>query len=200
MAAGFYRPVTSSFFQECIAATNMPDPSEVGPGWMPSSRSLAFRREAFDAAGGYPEWLAIGEDMYLNHRFVELGMRIEPALDAVVYWTLRPSLAATWRQYAGYARGDALSGMYRERHAARFAAYGLLGAALVSRNRWLLGAAAIGGLAYARRPLGRAWRRFAVRPGERVATLGAVPAAMAFLDLAKMWGYVRGLFASDRRA
>jgi glycosyltransferase involved in cell wall biosynthesis len=198
VSAGFYRPLTSSFFQECVAATNMPDPAEVGPGWMPSSRSLAFRREAFDAAGGYPEWLAIGEDMYLNHRFVELGMRFGYATDAVVSWRLRPSVGATWRQYAGYARGDALAGMYPGRHAARFAAYGVLGAALASRNRWLLGAAVLGGSAYARRPLGRAWRRFVDRPGVRIAGLGAVPVTMAFLDLAKMSGYASGRVARRR--
>ena len=192
VAAGFYRPVTSSFAQECIAATNMPDASEVGPGWMPSSRSVAFTREAFDAAGGYPEWLAIGEDMYLNHRWVSLGMRIEPAVDAVVYWRLRPSLGATWRQYAGYARGDAEAGMYPRRHAARFGAYGFAAAAALSRNRWLLLATALGGVAYASKPVRRAWSRMRGRPAERAASVFGVPVAMAFLDLAKMWGYVRG--------
>jgi glycosyltransferase involved in cell wall biosynthesis len=192
VSAGFYRPVTSSFVQECIAATNMPDPEEIGPGWMPSSRSVAFTREAFDAAGGYPEWLRIGEDMYLDHRWVELGIRIESAPDAVVHWRLRPSLGATWRQYAGYARGDAEGGMYGRRHAARFAAYGFAVVALATRNRWLLGAATLGGLAYASKPLRRAWRRSAGRSGARVACLVAVPGVMVFLDLAKMAGYLAG--------
>jgi glycosyltransferase involved in cell wall biosynthesis len=192
VSAGFYRPVTSSFVQECIAATNMPDPEEVGPGWMPSSRSVAFTREAFDAAGGYPEWLPIGEDMYLNHRWVELGLRIEPAADAVVHWRLRPSLRSTWRQYVGYARGDAEAGMYPRRHAARFVAYGFAVVALATRNRWLLAVAALSGVAYASKPLRRAWRRSAGRPGARVASFAAVPAVMVFLDLAKMAGYLAG--------
>jgi hypothetical protein len=54
-------------------------------------------------------------------------------------------------------------------------------------------AAALGGIAYARRPLRRAWERLAARPGARLASTAGVPGAMAFLDLAKMWGYVRGL-------
>jgi glycosyltransferase involved in cell wall biosynthesis len=198
VSAGFYRPVTSSFVQECIAATNMPDPQEIGRGWMPSSRSVAFTREAFEAAGGYPEWLPIGEDMYLNHRLVELGLRIENATDAVVHWRLRPSLGTTWRQYAGYARGDGEGGMYRRRHAARFAAYGFAVVALATRNRWLLGAAALGGLAYAWKPLRRAWRRSAGRPSARVASFAAVPGVMVFLDLAKMAGYVAGRFGGRR--
>ena len=67
---------------------------------MPSSRSLAFRRAAFEAAGGYPEWLPIGEDMYLNQRWAELGLRIEPVPSALAWWRVRPTLGATWRQYA----------------------------------------------------------------------------------------------------
>jgi glycosyltransferase involved in cell wall biosynthesis len=196
VSAGFYLPVTSSFIQECIAATNMPDASEVGPGWMPSSRSVAFTRAAFDAAGGYPEWLPIGEDMYLNHRFVATGGRIEPATDAVVYWTLRPSLGATWRQYAGYARGDAEAGMYRRRHAARFAAYGLAAVAVTTRDRRLLALAALGGIAYARKPVLHGWRRMAGRPSRRWGSLATVPAVLAFLDAAKLWGYANELARS----
>jgi hypothetical protein len=82
--------------------------------------------------------------------------------------------------------------MYPRRHAARFVAYGFAAVALATRNRWLLVAAVVGGAAYASKPLKRAWRRSTGRPGQRVATLAAVPAAMVFLDLAKMSGYIAG--------
>ena len=59
---------------------------------MPSARSIAFRREVFEAAGGYPEWLAVGEDMYLNHRMLSGGAHMERALDAVTYWRVRPTV------------------------------------------------------------------------------------------------------------
>jgi glycosyltransferase involved in cell wall biosynthesis len=192
VSAGFYRPLPGSFWQECAAATNMPEASELRPGWMPSSRSIAFRRGVFVAAGGYPEWLPVGEDMYFDRRLVSLGVRMELAPDAVVYWRVRPTLGATWRQYAGYARGDALADMYPRRHAARFAAYGFGVLALVTRQRWLAAACVAGGLAYASRPLRRAWLRNAGSPSRRFGSVAGVPAAMAFIDLAKMWGYVAG--------
>ena len=87
---------------------------------MPSARSVAFRRGAIEAAGGYPEWLAIGEDMWVNRRWRELGLDMRFAPDAVVHWRLRPTLRATWAQYFRYARGDAQAGMFPERHALRF--------------------------------------------------------------------------------
>jgi len=192
VSAGFYVADRPTFVQACIAATNIPDPDEVGSGWMPSSRSVAFRRDAFEEAGGYPEWLDVGEDMYLNHRFVQMGARIEPSPAAVVRWPLRPTLASTWKQYERYARGDALGGMYARRHAIRFAAYGALGAAVLVRSRWVRGAVATGAAAYAAKPLRRAWRRMPDAPS-RIAATAVVPVMMAFLDAAKMRGYLRGL-------
>jgi GT2 family glycosyltransferase len=199
VSAGFYRPLAATFLQRCFAATNMLDPEELRPGWLPSSRSVAYRREVLEAAGGYPEWLPVGEDMFLNRRLLDLGARIELAPDAVVSWRVRPTAAATWRQYARYAKGDAVAAMYPERHAARFAAYGLAGTALATRSGPLLAASAVGGVLYARRPLTRAWRRFAPRPSEQIAAMAAVPAAMVLIDSAKMAGYLSGLALRARR-
>ena len=84
-------------------------------------RRLISSGSPFEAAGGYPEWLRVGEDMYLDHALVAAGARIELAPEAVVWWRIRPTLGSTWRQYAGYAEGDALAGMYPERHLLRFA-------------------------------------------------------------------------------
>jgi len=193
VSAGFYRPLASSFLEVCAAAAAVPEQDEVLDGWMPSARSIAFRRSAYLAAGGYPVWLDVGEDMYLNHRFLATGARMELAPTAVVSWRVRPSLRGTWRQYAGYAAGDAQAHMYRERHVLRFAAYAVAGLAVVTRNRWLAGLTVAGGIAYAARPIRRAWRR--IRPGspERLGAIVGVPAMMAFIDAAKMWGYLRGL-------
>ena len=192
VAAGFYEPLCTSFFETCASAVSVRERDELRPGWMPSARSMAFRRDSYESAGGFPEWLDVGEDMYFNHRLRESGARVELAPRAVVYWRIRPTLAETWRQYAGYAEGDALGGMYAERHFIRFLTYALAVAAVKSRNRGLLGLAAAGGAAYASRPLRRVWRRLPGWPG-RSAGLVVVPSMMVFIDAAKMWGYLRGL-------
>lgn len=197
VVAGFYRPVGRNLVQRLTAAVSLPDRDEIRPGWMPSSRSLAFRREAFDAVGGYPEWLEVGEDMYFDHRLVEAGFEPMLALDAVAEWELRPTLAATWRQYFRYAEGDALGGMYPERHALRFATYGFLLLTVVVRRWWLVVPAAMGAVAYVRTPLRRIRRRST--PDAGPAGVLGVPPMMAFLDLAKMAGYVRGLVRRFRR-
>ncbi|MEX2457384.1 MAG: glycosyltransferase [Actinomycetota bacterium] len=142
VAMGFTRPAPRSFFEVCAAAIAVPDVDEVDPsGFMPSARSVAFRRSAIEAVGGYPEWLEVGEDMYVNQRWRHSGLRMEFVPDALVWWPMRPDLPSTWHQYARYARGDAEAHMYPERHAIRTATY-TLGPAL-----WLSGPPPGGGSA-----------------------------------------------------
>jgi hypothetical protein len=197
VSMGLYRPLATSFFEVCAAAVSIKEPDEIRPQtYMPSARSVAFLRDAFDAAGGYPEWLDIGEDMYLNRRWRSQGVRMKLAAGAVVYRRPRPDPVSYWRQFAAYAEGDARAGMHPERHAARFATYGALAFALASRSRAAKAMALAAAAVYAARPLRRVVRL--VPPGpRRVAALAAVPALMAFTDLAKMAGYLRGLAGSS---
>lgn len=198
VAMGVTEPIVEGFLQACVASLNLPDPSELDEArFMPSARSVAFRRSAIEAVGGYPEWLDVGEDMYVDHRWRELGLDLRLARGAVARWRLRPDLPATFRQYFRYAWGDAVAGMHPERHAIRFAAYGALLYAWGSRARWPKVLTVSAGLAYARAPLARALRRLR-SPRERAAALVAVPALLAFVDAAKVAGYLAGLRAARR--
>jgi glycosyltransferase involved in cell wall biosynthesis len=194
VAMGWTEPVVDSFYEACLTSVNLPlSATEIDPAtFMPSALSVAFRREALDAAGGYPEWLPIGEDMWVNHRWRERRLDMRFAPDAVARWRVRPTLGATWAQYAKYARGDAHAGMYPERHALRFAVYVGLALALRSDRSWPKLAVAAGAAAYARTPVSRAWRRL-TSPRDRALATIVVPALMAFTDAAKMVGYVSGL-------
>jgi hypothetical protein len=117
------------------------------------------------------------------------------ATAAVAYWRPRPSLAETWRQYRRYAEGDALAGMYPERHLLRFAAYSAAAMILWSRRPSLMAGLAVGAVAHSYRPVRRAWGRLPGVAAERAAALLAVPALLASVDAAKMWGYVHGTAA-----
>ncbi len=194
VAMGVYEPIVTSFFEACVASVNLPlDPADVDEAtFMPSARSVAFRREAIDAVGGYPEWLPIGEDMWVDLRWRERGVAMRLAPEAVARWRPRASLAATWVQYFRYARGDGRARMHPERHALRYAVYGGLGAALASRRAWPKVLAACAAVGYARGPVARGWIR-ARSPAERVASTVAVPALMMWIDAARMAGYAAGL-------
>jgi glycosyltransferase involved in cell wall biosynthesis len=200
VSMGLYRPLTGSFFEACAAAVSIKERGEIrAERYLPSARSVAFRRDAFETAGGYPEWLSIGEDMLLNHRWRALGLRMQLAEGAVVYRRPRSHLRPYLTQFFRYAEGDALGGMHARRHAARFAAYGGLALAILSTGRApkLLTAAA--GTAYAARPLRRAFRLLP-SPRERAAAAVAVPLLMGATDAAKMAGYLVGRIRRSRHA
>lgn len=199
VAMGFYRPIAEGFLPACMAAVNLPEAGEVDEAtFMPSARSVAFRREAIEAAGGYPEWLDIGEDMYVDLRWRELALDMRFVPGAVVRWHLRPSLRETWIQYFRYARGDAIAGMHAERHALRFGVYAAALSAWGSKGTLRKVAALAGAGAYASTPIRRAMARFE-GPSDRARALVAVPALMAYTDLAKMAGFLAGLRTQDRR-
>jgi glycosyltransferase involved in cell wall biosynthesis len=200
VSMGYYEPVVDTFFDACMAAVNLPvDAAEIDPAsFNPSARSVAYRRDAIDAVGGYPEWLPIGEDMWVDLRWRERGLDMRFAPDAIVHWRLRGDVASTWRQYFRYARGDAQAGMHPERHALRFATYGGLALAISSRRTLPKLLAAAGAVTYARTPVHRALRRLDA-PAERALATVAVPALMAFTDVAKMTGYAVGLADRTRR-
>src|SRR6476620_116896 len=157
VAMGWTEPVIASLLDACVASLGFPlAAAEVDETtFMPSARSVAFRREAIDAIGGYPEWLPIGEDMWVNHRWRERGFAMRMAPDAVASWYPRGSLGTIWTQYVRYARGDGQAGMYPERHALRVAVYAGLLAALATRRRWPKLLAIGGALAYVRAPIAR---------------------------------------------
>jgi glycosyltransferase involved in cell wall biosynthesis len=197
VAMGVTEPIVESLLDACVASLSAQlDPAAANAAtFMPSARSVAFRREAIDAVGGYPEWLPIGEDMWVNQRWRERSFDMRLAPEAVAGWHPRASLGEVWTQYLRYARGDGQAGMYPERHAARFVAYGGLAVAIASRRTWPKALALGAGIVYARGPIARA----RARAGERtVAASLLTPALLAFADVAKMCGYALG--TADRLA
>jgi glycosyltransferase involved in cell wall biosynthesis len=190
---GFYRPDPRTRFERIFSCLNLPDASEVDPAkFMPSSRSVAFTKAAWEEAGGYPEWLDIGEDMFFNFQLVRHGAKRVFAPAALVNWRLRPDLRSTFRQYYRYARGDGKAGMYPRRHTLRFGTYFFAALLLRMGKRrpallLLLVAALPARMAAAYR---RAYRR--LPPDELAQAVVLLPALEVFIDLAKMAGYLAG--------
>ncbi len=124
VAAGFFLPDARTAFEMALAATTLPAVRDVNPAtFMPSSRSVAFRRAAVQDIGGYPEWIDFCEDLILDFR---LAARCGPFAfvpEAVAYFRPRPSLRAFVRQYYQYARGDGKADLFLRRHLIRYLTY-----------------------------------------------------------------------------
>ncbi len=198
VVGGFFVAAPRTAFEVALAATTLPALRDVrAERFLPSSRSVAYRKAAWAAVGGYPEWLDYCEDLIFDLRLRAAGFHFAFALRAVVGFRPRPGLGAFWRQYYRYARGDGKADLWRRRHAARYATYLLavpaLGALALRASPWwalgyLAGAAAMFLTPYRRLP--GLWG--GLSPAQRLATLAWVPIIRVAGDLAKMAGYPAG--------
>lgn len=212
VASGFFVPDVRSAWDAALAAATLPRVNEVSSStFLPSSRSVAFRRSWFEIGCAYPEWLDYCEDLVFDLILRRAGARFVFEPNAIVTYRVRPNLTAFWRQYYRYARGDGKAGLYPRRHAIRYSVY--LGAALVvlrRRPHEVLAAAVLAAL-YLRRPFMRlpATLRACAESGtpdepgsgkQRQRELGRATVAAAWIpiirlvgDIAKMCGYPAGI-------
>jgi glycosyltransferase involved in cell wall biosynthesis len=200
VASGYFVPGGRTWFERSLGAVITPHVSEVSADtFLPSSRSVAFRRTWWARVGGYPEWLSHCEDLVFDLDLRAQGARFAFVPSAVVTWHARDSLLGFYHQYHRYARGDGVAGLWPKRHAVRYAAY-LSGAVLVApgagrRARQAL--LALGAGAYLAKFLRRTWRH--VGPGPELAGVWALtPVVVVVGDVAKMTGYPVGVLQRRR--
>jgi len=131
VVSGFFLPEPQTVFETAMGATVLPTLEEIDlqrrfRRFFPSSRSIAFRKEAWQRVGGYPEWLDYCEDLVFDLRLKDEGFRFAFAPEAVAHFRPRPNLAAFFRQYYRYARGDGKADLWRLRHIIRYSTYLML--------------------------------------------------------------------------
>lgn len=172
-------------------------PGPIAGELLPAGRNgLCFRREAWDAAGGYPPDLPWGEDKVFLRGLRRAGYEVVVVPEAVVRWRPRRSLREIYGQYRNYGRGDALARVDRQNELVTFGIYGA-GAALAvlfalgSRTAGaVLAAGAVGYLSLfvlsARRSLGAG------------AELAWIPPLRLVVDVAKMHGFLEGVVRGGR--
>jgi glycosyltransferase involved in cell wall biosynthesis len=199
VVAGFFHSDPQTPFEVALGATTLPELRDIIPArFMPSSRSVAFRRSAWDAVGGYPEWLDFCEDLVFDF---QLADRVGPFAfvpGAIAHFRPRRSLGAFFRQYRYYARGDGKAGLFFRRHLIRYLTYFgvlpliLLAGMLISRWWWLaLLVGAIYMVAVPYRRLSHQWS--SLTPGDKMSAALWVPIIRVWGDIAKMIGYLEGL-------
>lgn len=199
-AAGFFRPDPKSVFEMAMGATVLPELRDIEPErFLPSSRSVAFRKEAWRSVGGYPEWLDYCEDLIFDFRLRARYGAFPFVPEALVYFRPRPSLSAFFLQYFRYARGDGKADLWRLRHAVRYLTYliavpliGVLGA-IGSPVWWALYLIAVPGMLWVPwRRLSRMWGSMSLL--QKMKSALWVPLIRVTGDVAKMVGYPLGLW------
>jgi glycosyltransferase involved in cell wall biosynthesis len=204
LVGGFFRPAPRTLFELALGATNYREPHEIDPAtFLPFGKSVAFRKDAWAGAGGYPEWASHCEDILFDLALRRDGARLAFVPDALVLFRPRSSFRSFARQYFLYARGDGVANLWPLRHTFRYVTYtlalGLLAAA--GKRPRLIGLLLPGALVYIRAPLRRLRRRApALSANELIAAVALIPAIRLVGDLAKMAGYPAGVWRRWRSA
>ncbi len=203
VVSGFFVADPHTVFEVAMGATVLPLENEIDPAsFLPSSRSVAVRRTAFAAVGGYPTWLDYCEDLIFDLN-LKARYPFGFAPDACVAFRPRESWRDFFVQYYRYARGDGKADLWRKRHAVRYITYLVAGPLLV----WLAlavhpawGVLLVAGIAaYTRRPYARlphVMKRYAERatvtPLDWLQAALLIPLIRVVGDVAKMIGYPVG--------
>jgi glycosyltransferase involved in cell wall biosynthesis len=199
VVSGFFLPDPQTVFETAMGATVLPVVADIKPDrFLPSSRSVAFRKEAWERVGGYPDWLDYCEDLVFDFDLRDAGCGFSFAPRALAYFRPRPNLRAFGRQYFQYARGDGKADLWRKRHAIRYLSY-LLAApllivvGLLHHPLWWL--VLLSGLtAYLWTPYARLWPMMkGFSWWDRVKSILWVPVIRLWGDAAKMAGYPVGV-------
>ncbi|TSC85010.1 MAG: putative glycosyltransferase [Parcubacteria group bacterium Gr01-1014_13] len=125
VATGFgpWFKANDSLLTRLIAAATIPAPFEFRKNWLPSSRSVAFKKEVWQQAGGYPEWIPLCEDVVFDLKISKLAIKTEYIREPLVFWRPRTNLKSYFKQLFGYTRSDGHGKLWFHRQMARYVFY-----------------------------------------------------------------------------
>lgn len=115
VVAGWYEPYATTdfgtlagelFYQKLERVKRNSD------AFLPSSRSLALKKECWASVGGYPENLETAEDTLFDIKLKEKGFKFVFVENAIVFWEVRHNLMAIAKQYFRYRGGDAKANLF----------------------------------------------------------------------------------------
>lgn len=115
VVSGYYEANAKTSFQKAVAPyfLVMPDKLFSGMEFLPSSRSVAFRKSVWEKVGGYPEQFSHNEDLVFDYAIKDAGYKFLFEPKAVVYWNPPDTLKKAFKTFYRFALGDAESNIPR---------------------------------------------------------------------------------------
>jgi len=105
---------------------------QLGPGFVPGNRSIAYTKKVWSELGGLPEDLTLyADDSVFGMQMIQAGYKMAYASYALVYWSRPARLREFWREMYNYGKGNGEAGI-RTPAAFRFHKMGFIPAWLVA--------------------------------------------------------------------
>ena len=105
IVCGNFDPVADSFFKQCASTAYLPNKLPRGSGLVrgPFIASSLVRRDAWQAAGGFPD-LRAAEDLMFFEELERQGFKFKWTPAATVHWEMQPGLLSTFRRFFVFSR------------------------------------------------------------------------------------------------
>lgn len=194
VVAGFYKPLIYSTFERCLSTytCTMADKLD-SANFLPSSRSVAFRKRAWEKVKGYPQNLGTCEDLVFDKKLKQAGFRFVTQEKAFVWWPQRKNIFQAAKQFYTYAVGDGKAHYFRPTTSFLFARYFLgvavLAYSLLAKNYFLLAILFVLFILYF---LWAIWKNYSYI--RKPSALFYLPALQLVSDVAVISGTIVGLF------
>lgn len=195
--AGFYRVDARTAIDRCVGLTIVFVIEEVDPNmFLPSARSMAMTKSAWEQAGGFPEDADFAEDTLFNEMMLNAGFRPVFASQATVAWHPPSGFGGLARTAFRWGRGDGAAGLRGQYYKRTLVAYaGAMGLAT------LLAAVKPKLLPLAILPIaGPVWRaiRYKLRHEASASKYIYLPAANVTATISNLIGFLAGRYVGEK--
>lgn len=113
IAAGFYEMTGKTSMSRAMGVFLGVIPNKFEMNFLPSTRSMAFRKGAWEEVGGFPEGKAnSAEDTDFNFHAVKIGLKYARVKTAIVEWGMPATLKDFIFKISEYAKWDVRYGIW----------------------------------------------------------------------------------------
>lgn len=115
VVSGYYKPIISNILDELVYLYTSITPEKLNKKkFLPSSRSVAFRKSVWKEVGGYPQFLDSSEDMYFNLSLKKQNKKFIMTDNAIVFWHPRSPNQTIFKQFYVMAKSSAYGGIIKK--------------------------------------------------------------------------------------
>lgn len=112
VVGGFYLPFGDNIFQKILGELTSVPIEKVDPKkFLPSSRSIAFKKKAWKRVNGYPEDLNYCEDLVFVLKLKKANEPFGFNKKAFVWWKQEKNFIRATKQFFNYSMGDGMAGI-----------------------------------------------------------------------------------------
>lgn len=114
IVAGYYKGRGKTVFQKCLMPYVLVMEDKVdSKSFLPSTRSMAFKKTLWKKLAGFPEQFDHNEDYVFAKRLEKINAKIVFAKSAIVYWIPRKNIKEAFIMFFRFALGDSEAGIIR---------------------------------------------------------------------------------------